>query len=152
MDLQEVCWGHGLIDLSQNRDRQLSLVKAVMTLRVTQNARNFLTSLEPVGFSGRTLLYGVFIYVNFYVNPKTMVFSSLKLCSFLHIDKKKFELTCCPYLQDTNRTVVYVTPFIFLICKVILACQFKIPLLFSIALHRENWIRISSENKQAVPM
>jgi len=33
-----------------------------MNLRVPQNAENFLTSLEPVSFSRRTLLYGVSEY------------------------------------------------------------------------------------------
>ena len=44
MDLQEVGWGNGLIYLSQNRDLQRALVKAVMTILVPQNAGNFLTS------------------------------------------------------------------------------------------------------------
>ena len=45
MDLQEV--GYEIMDwieLTQNRDRWLALVKAVMNLRVPKNAENFLTS------------------------------------------------------------------------------------------------------------
>jgi hypothetical protein len=34
-------------------------VNAVMGLCLPQNARNFLTSWEPISFSSRTLLHGV---------------------------------------------------------------------------------------------
>jgi len=36
-----------------------AFVSAVMKLRLPKNAENFLTSLEPVSFSRRTLLHGV---------------------------------------------------------------------------------------------
>jgi hypothetical protein len=44
MDLREIEWG-GLdrIDLAQDRDQWRSLVKTVMSLRVTKNAVNFLS-------------------------------------------------------------------------------------------------------------
>jgi hypothetical protein len=54
-------WDGGVdwIDLAQDRDRWRILGSAVMNLRVPQNARNFLTSSEPVSFSGRILLHEV---------------------------------------------------------------------------------------------
>jgi hypothetical protein len=34
MDLNEIRWGHGWIDLAEDRDKWLALVDAVMNLRV----------------------------------------------------------------------------------------------------------------------
>jgi len=50
-------------DLAQERDRLCALVNAVMNLRVPQNARSYLTSLGPAGFSRRILLH---VLVNIY--------------------------------------------------------------------------------------
>jgi hypothetical protein len=47
------------IVLVKDRDRWQAVVNAVMNLLVPHNARNLLTSLEPVSFSRRTLLRGV---------------------------------------------------------------------------------------------
>ena len=47
------------IDISQDRGRWRAVVNAVMNLGVPQNAWNFLSSLERVSLSGRTLLHGV---------------------------------------------------------------------------------------------
>ena len=60
MDLQEV--GCGYMDwsgLAQDRDRWRTLLSAVMNLRVSWNAGNFLTSCKPVSFSRRTLHHEV---------------------------------------------------------------------------------------------
>ena len=60
MDLQEVGCGYmDWIGLTQDRDRWRTLVSAVMNLRVSWNAENFLTSCKPVSCSGRTLHHGV---------------------------------------------------------------------------------------------
>ena len=44
-----------LIDLAQDRDRWRAVLNAVMKLRVSLNAGDFLTSGGPVSFLGRTL-------------------------------------------------------------------------------------------------
>ena len=60
MDLQEVgCEDIDWIDLAQDRDKWQARVNEVMALWVPQNLGNFLTGLEPVRFSRRTLLRGV---------------------------------------------------------------------------------------------
>ena len=60
MDLQEV--GCGYVDwiwLAQDRYRWRTLVSAVMNLRVSSNAGNFLTRCKPVSFSRRTVYHAV---------------------------------------------------------------------------------------------
>jgi hypothetical protein len=60
MDLQEVgCESMDWIDQAEDRDKWWALVDTVMNLRVPQNVGHFLTILELVSFSRRTLLHGV---------------------------------------------------------------------------------------------
>ena len=47
------------INLAQNMDRWWAVVKAVMNLWVPYNVENFLTSCEPISFTGMTQLHGV---------------------------------------------------------------------------------------------
>jgi hypothetical protein len=60
MDLQEVgSGGRDWIKLAQNREGWQALVNVVMNLQIPYNVGNFLTSLEPVSFSRRSVLHGV---------------------------------------------------------------------------------------------
>jgi len=60
MDFQEVgCGCTDWIGLTQDGDRWRTLVSAVMNLRVSRNAGNFLTSCNLLSFSRRILHHGV---------------------------------------------------------------------------------------------
>jgi len=56
------CAGIDWNDLVQDSDKWRALVKAVMNLRVPQNAANFLASWETVSFSERTLFLQFELY------------------------------------------------------------------------------------------
>ena len=60
IDLQKVGWkGIDWIYLTQDRNRCPALMNMVMNLRVLYNAGNFWSTVEPVSFSGETLLRGL---------------------------------------------------------------------------------------------
>ena len=59
MDLQGICWGQGLVDLSQDMDKWHMFVNVAMVLRVPKNVGNFSTNWRPVSFSGKTLVHWV---------------------------------------------------------------------------------------------
>ena len=60
MDLQEVGGGcGGWMELVQDRDRWLELVKTVMNLGVPKMRGISLLPAEPINFLGRILLHGV---------------------------------------------------------------------------------------------
>jgi hypothetical protein len=60
IDIQEMgCGGMDGIELAQDRGRWQALLNAVMNIRVTLNAGNFLTTFKPVSFLRRNLLHGV---------------------------------------------------------------------------------------------
>ena len=44
MDLQGMCWGQGLVDLPQDRDRWRTFVNVLMVLRVPKHLENFSTN------------------------------------------------------------------------------------------------------------
>jgi hypothetical protein len=50
------------MEWGKDRDRWRALVSTVKNLRVLKNAGNFLTSCKLVGFSRRSVLYGISKY------------------------------------------------------------------------------------------
>jgi len=54
-------WDGGVdwTDLAEDREKWWALVKAAISLRVPQNARNFSTTWGSINFSKRTLPHGV---------------------------------------------------------------------------------------------
>jgi hypothetical protein len=60
IDRSEMGWKHvERMHVAQNRDQWQVLVNMVISLCISQNARNFLTSWMTISFSRRTLLHGV---------------------------------------------------------------------------------------------
>jgi len=84
MDLQKVgSGGRDWIKQAQDTEGWQALVNVVMNLQVPYNAGNFLTSLEPVSFSRRSVLHGVGKYG--VINPYTLRPPEIKTEQISHL-------------------------------------------------------------------
>jgi hypothetical protein len=64
MDLREISWDdRDWIDLAQDRDQRMCLVKVVMNFRVLLNVGKFLNSYTTGGFSKKANLHGVILVI-----------------------------------------------------------------------------------------
>ena len=106
MDLLEVGLGcMDWLDVSQDRGRWWALVIAVINIRVTFSAGNFLTGWEPVNLSGMTVfcvVIYVFVYVFIYFFDDTV-----SVGVFLAFMTFRFDRCNCQFL--TTHTAVFLS-------------------------------------------